>query len=182
MVGTEIASLNAWTRSPEFRSDTAVASATLASVAAFAVALVILHNHLHSFQASLVASLYLSTSLLFDVARVQIFASTNEMSDFARLSKYVAASKFVLIFLEEFPKQSLIENDNLRETIDTEKLRGFWNRALFVWLKSIIFTGYYNIKTYDDFPDLPPDFSSRQISGDFGKRWYAGKTNLAETP
>ena len=180
MVGMEIAGLDAWTRAPELRSDTAVASATLASIAAFVIAVVILHNHLHSFQASFMASLYLSTSLIFDVARAQVFANTDGMSTFARLSKYTAASKFILILLEEFSKRSLIIDDNLRETVDTEKLRGLWNRAIFVWLKDVTFTGYYNIKTYDDFPDLPPDFSSRQISGDFGKRWSAGKTNITE--
>lgn len=174
MVGAEAASLGSWIRSPA-HTDMVMALASLESAAAVATAIVVLYYHLHSLQASAVASMYLSVSLLFDTAKARGYFAIDGITAFGRLPKYTAAIKLALVLLDEIPKRNLIMDERLRQTVDSDKLSGFWNRVLFVWFRKTALEGYYSIRSYEDLPELPLDFSSRQISEEFGARWSASR-------
>jgi hypothetical protein len=176
VVTVDAACLGAWVHSYEHSTDTSVAAAVLSLVAALAVSVVVLYSHLRSLQSTSLASMYLSLALLFDTMRARSYYMRDGMHLLAVLSVSSAAIKLCLVAAEELYKRKAIADKELKVSLSSEALSGFWNRSLFLWINAMIFHGYRHIMSYSDMARLSPDFGAEKLYYEFNAAWEKGKS------
>ncbi|UPK94751.1 hypothetical protein LCI18_005686 [Fusarium solani-melongenae] len=146
-----------------------LASAVLNLLTAFAIVLLAHLEHVKSIRPSLLLTAYLFVSLLFDAARLRTewlmllnlsYAATLSTSTFFKLA---------LLVLETIEKRKiLITADHVPSK---ESTSGPFSRGFFVWLNSLLFSGWATILTNNDLPTIYEKLSSEKLSLRFGKAW-----------
>ncbi len=160
-----------------YRSDIAIAAATLSCVAALFIAVVIFVEYRRSLQTTAIISLYLGVTIVVDMFKSRTYFSRPNLPGLDSIGVICvvgAVVKAVLLVLEEVPKQSKLGSKRLRLLFGRESTSGFWNRSLFIWLNSTLFFGFRNIISVDDLDNLGPDFDEEKLLAEFRKVWDKG--------
>ena len=123
--------------------------------------------------------MYLSSTFLFDAMRARSCYMRDGMHLLAVLSVSSAAIKFCLVAAEELYKRKEIADKELKATLSSEALSGFWNRSLFVWINAMIFKGYRHIMSYSDMAHLGPEFAAEKIHHEFNAIWEKCKSPIS---
>ncbi|KAK5996562.1 ABC multidrug transporter B [Cladobotryum mycophilum] len=179
LLGVDLANIALWSSSPDFRSQTSLAAASLSCINALCIIAMLCAEHRHSVKPSTLLSLYLSITILFDIAQARSYFSRNGLRAIGALSVVVAILKLVLVLLEEVPKKSLVRKHDLCSSLGREATSGFWSRSLFLWLNSTLLIGFRNIISVDTLEDMGPDFHSERLFAKFEPFWAKANRDSA---
>ncbi|EQL02449.1 ABC transporter, transmembrane domain, type 1 [Ophiocordyceps sinensis CO18] len=175
LVGIQLARTALWSSSVIFRSDAALAAASLSCLDALCMAAVLLAEHRHSPRPSTLLSVHLSLGVLFDVAMTRSCFRRHSLYALGCLSIVVVVLKMAILLLEEVSKKSLVHDQQLRSSLGRESTSGFWSRSLFLWLNSTLCFGFRSIMSVGDLQDLGPELRSERLFAKFQPFW--GKAN-----
>ncbi|KAJ6781135.1 hypothetical protein PWT90_04854 [Aphanocladium album] len=171
MLAVHITSLVLWQRASLFRSDLALSAAVMSLVSSASILATIYIAHTHSLQPSGFLSIFLSITATFDIAMTRSYFLREGLSTLGALQVTVAVLKFVLVVLEEVPKRSLFRNENQRDTASRETVSGFWSRAVFAWLNTLMIFGFRSEIKMESLPITDDDFDARMLYDSFLPNW-----------
>lgn len=173
-MGCEAANAGFWAVSQTYRTDVGIAAAALSCVGAFCLIAILYAEHTKSIQPSTFLSIYLSITLLLDVARTRSYFLRDNLQVISGFSIGIVMLKVALLLLEEVSKRDLVTGET-GECTNDEMFSGFWNRTLFLWLNSTLLRGFRTILSVDNLQDILPEFRSEHVAQEFTLSWEASK-------
>lgn len=153
-----------------FCKDIGITAASLALASALCINIMVYAEHVYSLQPSTLISVYLSVTLLFDVARTRTYFLREGFHSIGGLSIALMVLKAAVLLLEEVSKRGLVR-DAADRFVNNETFSGFWNRALFLWLNSSLVLGFRTVLDSNDLQDIPPEFRTEHASNKFMQAW-----------
>lgn len=178
LLAIELTKIALWSASPTYRSTVSLAAASLSCINATCIVAILVAKHRHSYQTSILLSIYLSITILFDAAKAQSCFRRPGLHVIGVLFVVAAVLKLAIVLLEELSKRSLLSQRYLRSSIGKESTSGFWGRSLFLWLNSTMLIGFRNIITADDLQDIGEKFSSERLFSKFKLDWARCKLSI----
>ncbi|EGX93450.1 multidrug resistance-associated protein, putative [Cordyceps militaris CM01] len=122
-----------WFQSP-LDSALAEAASILSCVSAVCIGVILLANHAYFVRPLPFLGLFLTITLLLDIAATRAYFRRNGLGAIARLHIAVPVLKGLLILAEETSKRSLVIDAAVRETLGSEALAGFWSKSVLVFI------------------------------------------------
>ncbi|KAM0452349.1 hypothetical protein ACHAO4_005560 [Trichoderma viride] len=146
-----------------------IAAAVLSLVAACCIVLLSHIEHVKSIRPSFLLTSYLFTTLLFDAARLRTEWLLSVNVAYAAVLSTSTILKLALLVLENIEKRRILLDSNKNPS--TESTSGPFNRGFFVWLNSLLITGWATVLTLHDLPAIYEKLSSEKLAVIFSKRW-----------
>lgn len=156
----------------------AIPSAVLACVASLLVGLLVFVEHKHSTQSSGFLSVWLTIGTLLDATTARSYFLRSLRPDLGAVAVAVAATKLVLVVLQEVPKTQYVKDENTGKPLGREARSGFWNRTFYVWINRTLFAGFRSIISIKDLDPLDETFSSTSLVQRFNNVWTKCKPGL----
>ncbi|KAL6360528.1 hypothetical protein LRP88_06234 [Fusarium phalaenopsidis] len=139
-----------------------LAAAVLNLLAAFAIVLLAHIEHVKSIRPSFLLTAYLFVSLLFDAARLRTeWLMLLNLSYAATLSTSTVFKLAVLVLETIEKRKILITTDHVPSK---ESTSGPFSRGFFVWLNSLLFSGWATVLTNNDLPTIYEKLSSEKLA------------------
>lgn len=174
LVGAAIANIVLWCINPLYRTNISITAATLTCLGSVCTCVILYAEHVYSFSPSIFLSIFLSLTLLFDVAKARSYFLRDGLRVLAGIHVAIAVLKTTILALEEVPKLQLVKSIRLRSQLSRETISGFWNRSCFIWLNSTLFLGFKSVMEIEQLPGMGNDFSSENLHARFAPRWDKG--------
>ncbi len=111
----------------------------------------------------------MSLTFLLDVAKSRSAFLRPGLAIIGALTAATAAVRFIMVVLEELPRR--FRDPDLRKSLGTEAVSGFWNRSVFAWLFPVLRHGFCSRLRVEDLPSLGPSLSSERLCAKFEKVW-----------
>ncbi|KAL7790898.1 P-loop containing nucleoside triphosphate hydrolase protein [Trichoderma ceciliae] len=146
-----------------------IAAAILSLAAACCIVLLSHIEHVKSIRPSFLLTSYLFTSLLFDAARLRTEWLLSVNVTFAAVLSTSTVFKLALLVLENVEKRRILVGSNKEPS--KESTSGPFNRGFFVWLNSLLISGWATVLTNHDLPAIYEKLSSEKLAVIFSKRW-----------
>ncbi|UKZ70396.1 uncharacterized protein TrAtP1_011377 [Trichoderma atroviride] len=146
-----------------------IAAAVLSLVAACCIVLLSHIEHVKSIRPSFLLTSYLFTTLLFDAARLRTEWLLSVNVAYAAVLSTSTILKLALLVLENIEKRRILLDSSKNPS--TESTSGPFNRGFFVWLNSLLITGWATVLTLHDLPAIYEKLSSEKLAVIFSKRW-----------
>lgn len=162
------------------KSDASLAADILTSVAVLTACILSLLTQKRSLRPSTILTLYLSTLVLFGIARTRTLWLLSDnvgtrraaVSTLICLACAVAALVFESIGKWDSTRDQLFQASPDRKGIPTpEQFAGFWSRASFTWLVATLRRGYTKVISLDDLPALDSKLASERLLREFDRTW-----------
>ncbi|KAF4981000.1 hypothetical protein FZEAL_3115 [Fusarium zealandicum] len=146
-----------------------LAAAILNLLAAFSIVVLAHIEHVKSLRPSFLLTAYLFISLLFDAARLRTEWLMSLNVSYAAVLSASTVFKLALLLLETVEKRSiLIHGDNAPSR---ESTSGPLSRGFFVWLNSLLISGWATVLTNNDLPTIYEKLSSKKLMVRFDASW-----------
>lgn len=87
------------------------------------------------------------------------------------------ALKLALLVLENVEKRRILVDSSKEPS--TESTSGPFNRGFFIWLNSLLISGWATVLTMHDLPAIYEKLSSEKLAVIFTKRWDKGMFSRA---
>ncbi|KAF5660407.1 major facilitator family transporter-associated [Fusarium heterosporum] len=152
-----------------------LAAAILNLLAAFSILFLAHVEHVKSVRPSFLLTAYLFVSLLFDAARLRTEWLLSVNIAYAVTLSCSTASKLALLVLETIEKRRILISDD--KTLSRESTSGPFSRGFFVWLNSLLVSGWATVLTNNDLPTIYEKLSSEKLAIRFGKAWKKAISN-----
>ncbi|KAF4334279.1 multidrug resistance-associated [Fusarium beomiforme] len=146
-----------------------LAAAILKLLAAFAILLLAHVEHVKSVRPSFILTAYLFVSLLFDAARLRTEWLMSLNVAYAATLSASTAFKLALLALETVEKRRILISRE--KPISKESTSGPFSRGFFVWLNSLLISGWATVLTNNDLPTIYEKLSSEKLAIRFAKSW-----------
>ncbi|QGI63185.1 hypothetical protein CEK26_007138 [Fusarium fujikuroi] len=146
-----------------------LAAAILNLAAAFAILLLAHVEHVKSVRPSFILTAYLFVSLLFDAARLRTEWLMSLNIAYAATLSTSTIFKLALLVLETVEKRRILISTE--KPISKESTSGPFSRGFFVWLNSLLISGWATVLTNNDLPTIYEKLSSEKLAVRFGKSW-----------
>ncbi|KAF4450880.1 hypothetical protein F53441_6057 [Fusarium austroafricanum] len=146
-----------------------LAAAILNLLAAFAILLLTHVEHVKSVRPSFLLTAYLFISLLFDAARLRTEWLMLLNIAYAATLAVSTAFKLALLILETIEKRRILMSRE--KTLSKESTSGPFSRGFFVWLNSLLISGWATVLTNNDLPTIYEKLSSEKLAVRFRKSW-----------
>ncbi|KAK2939263.1 AAA ATPase domain [Fusarium oxysporum f. sp. vasinfectum] len=146
-----------------------LAAAILNLLAAFAILLLAHVEHVKSVRPSFILTAYLFVSLLFDAARLRTEWLMSLNIAYAATLSTSTIFKLTLLVLETIEKRKILISSE--KPISKESTSGPFSRGFFVWLNSLLISGWATVLTNNDLPTIYEKLSSEKLAVRFGKSW-----------
>ncbi|PHH80624.1 hypothetical protein CDD80_627 [Ophiocordyceps camponoti-rufipedis] len=167
LFGLRLAELALWiVSSPSLRTRTTLAAASLSLAVVVALGSLLYAEHRYSHSPSTLISLYLSVTILLDIASIRSLFLRGGLFAFAIVSVAALVVKLLLLAFEEVPKRELSAPVTSKETSS-----GLWNRSVFWWLNSTLYRGYTAFLGVDDLPSLDHKLDSHRLVSSLNHEW-----------
>ncbi|OAQ98802.1 hypothetical protein LLEC1_03870 [Akanthomyces lecanii] len=114
-----------------------------------------------------------------DIVTTLTYHNRPGLVQIAHLQIAVPVLKFVLLGLEEVSKRSLIRAQNVRDSLGSEGLAGFWNKSLLIWLNPLLLFGFRHNITDDSLPALASQFASDILYREFERKWASRESKTS---
>lgn len=160
-----------WEESSTAGSKIGQATAILSFFSTVCLGFIIYASHVFFLQSVAFLGLFLTVTLPLDIVTTVSHYHRDGLGKIARLHTAVPGLKLGMLLLEEVSKRSLIRADNLRASLGSEGVAGFWNKCLFVWLNPLLLFGFQNQITPDKLADVGPQLVSERLFQGFQKHW-----------
>lgn len=164
-----------WGLEDTFRTSVSLTASSLACIGSVCIPIIIYAEHRFSFRPSAFLSIFLSVTLLLDVAKAYSCFNRPELINAGAVYIGIIFLQAFLILSQEISKRRLIDAERVDLPLGREAVSGFWNRSLFLWVNSTFFLGFRKILTVDDLPSINPEFSSALLLLKFTPRWSRGR-------
>lgn len=158
--------------SNKFNTQFSIAATVLTLLAAILIIILSHAEHVKSVRPSFILSIYLFVSLLFDVARVRTEWLRSGNKTFATIFLVSTLLKLALLSLESVEKRQILLEKN--ENLSKESTSGPFNRGFFVWLNSLLMSGWATALTNSDLPTIYEELSSKKLLHSFSTKWDQG--------
>ncbi|OAQ97694.1 hypothetical protein LLEC1_03571 [Akanthomyces lecanii] len=171
LVGVQATNIALWHDTEYFRSKATVSACAMSLVASICILAVLAITHSYCLQPSSFLSVFLSVTMIFDIAMARSYFLRNTLGAIATLQVCVVVLKFLLIIFEEVPKRSLYHSRYLQSTVSAETASGFWNRSFFIWLNPLLIFGWFKSFTSENLPSIGDEFASDKLFDHFQPYW-----------
>lgn len=178
LCGSELANVVMWSVPNTYSSDIGIAAAALSLISALCITLMLYSEHIHSERPSALVSIYLSITLLLDIARCRSYFLRDGLQAVGGITITIIVLKFLVLVLEEVSKRQLV-HDAARRDAGLEAFAGFWNRTLVMWMNSTFVHGFRTVLNVNDLQELPHNLESELLSDQFSHRWHNGELPLS---
>ncbi|KAF7550053.1 hypothetical protein G7Z17_g5969 [Cylindrodendrum hubeiense] len=149
-----------------------LAAAILNLLAAFAIVILAHFEHVKSIRPSFLLSAYLFVSLLFDAARLRTEWLLSVNVAYAAVISTSTVFKLALLILETIEKRKILIKAS--KAPSAESTSGPFSRGLFVWLNSLLISGWGTSLTNNGLPAIYEKLSSDKLAIRFGTAWSKG--------
>lgn len=129
-------------------------------------------EHVKSIRPSFLLTAYLFVSVLFDCARLRTEWLISLNTAYAGVLSTSVAFKLTLLVLETVEKRRILIG--LGENPSKESTSGPFSRGFFIWLNSLLISGWATVLTNNDLPTIYEKLSSEKLGLKFGKAWSKG--------
>lgn len=174
LVALQCANLGLWHGEPRFCTRAALAAASMSLLASLSILGILYVSHKYALRPSSFISAFLTVTALLDIAFARSCFRRAGLATLGALQTCAVVVKLFLILLEEMPKRSLILSEDERHSASRETLAGFWNRANFVWLNSLMLLGFSKQVQAGDLPTIDADFNLMCRLDKFQLKWNKG--------
>ncbi|CRG84683.1 hypothetical protein PISL3812_01936 [Talaromyces islandicus] len=160
------------------RTQASLAAAVVALIAYGGLQLLSHLEHLYSIQPSLLLNLFLSLSLLFDIARVR----TLWLAHYTAIATVYTISislKLVWFYLESRTKQAHFINRTIQ--YGSEEIRGLYSRSFFWWINQLFILGFKKNLSVESLPQLDQALSSNTVHHAVQKLWGSAPKSSRNT-
>ena len=148
-----------------------IPSAALSLGASLAICLLSYIDHAHSVGPSSVIALYSFFSLILDAFQGRTLFLLDYSPPLVWTFVAGLALKFVLIFLESWPKTKYLKEPY--NSFSAEEQGGIFNTAFLWWINPLIINGYKKLLSEKDLPRISSKLSSREHRDGLQKAWDA---------
>ncbi|KJK76845.1 hypothetical protein H634G_07887 [Metarhizium anisopliae BRIP 53293] len=144
----------------------AIAAGAMSSVAALQLLILSNIEHMKSQRPSILVSLYLSPTTLFDVARTRTWWLEFGGSSYTAILTAKTVLQFTVILVETMPKCHSLRGHETHTDTSPEETSGVFSLAFFYWLNPLIYKGSKKIIKPDDLYPLDKRLSvSNPLNG-----------------
>lgn len=154
------------------RTKASLAAAVVAFIAYAGLQLLSHLEHLYFIQPSFLLNLFLSLSLLFDIARVRTLWLA-EYTAIATVYTIGMSLKLIWFYLESRTKQAHFLNRTIQ--YGSEEVHGLYNRSFFWWINQLFVLGFKGNLSVESLPHLDQALSADTVHYAVKKRWDTGK-------
>ncbi|KAF4637009.1 hypothetical protein G7Y89_g1078 [Cudoniella acicularis] len=158
-----------WTRPTTLRTQLSVVAAFLSVFDAVSIGMLSFYDHTHSVRPSAILQIYLSTSLLFDIARARTLWLAGINFILAKVFTAGVIAKALLLCLEMREKRNNL-NPPYRNLV-REATSGFANLRIFWWLVWLLKTGARKIISLNDLDAAEEEFHSERLQTQLQSSW-----------
>lgn len=177
LLAIELAAAVLCSHHDKYRSSSSLAAAPLSCIATLSIAAVAYAEHRRLLSSSALLSIYLSVTMLFDMAEARSCFIRPGLGSIGALKVATAVLKLLLLLVTEMSKRPLLRSALFQPSMGPEVTSGFWTRSLFLWLNRTLLTGFKRVMSVDDLGDLGPEFDSDRLLVQFRLRWSTGKSH-----
>ncbi|KPM44027.1 ABC transporter C family member 12 [Neonectria ditissima] len=153
----------------KLNTDFSLAAAILNLFASFAIVLLVHFEHVKSIRPSFLLTAYLFVSLLFDAARLRTEWLLSVNISYAAVVSTSTAFKLALLVLETIEKRRILIKSS--KIPSTESTSGPFSRGFFVWLNSLLISGWGTALTSNTLPTIYEELSSEKLAVRFEIAW-----------
>ncbi|KAJ6785357.1 hypothetical protein PWT90_03232 [Aphanocladium album] len=171
LLAVQSANLALWQNDSVFRSKIALAASSMSLLASISILGILYITHTYSLQPSSFLSVFLSFTMLSDIVIARSYFRRTGLGANGALQIAMIVLKLVLVVLEEVPKRSLFYDEQHRSSLSREGAAGFWNRATFFWVNSLMMLGFREDLTVEDLPSIGEEFDSVRLFDKFSPNW-----------
>lgn len=140
--------------------------------------LVSFFEHTRSIRPSTLLIVYISLSLLLDIAQVRTLFLIPQLGAIPQVSLSCFVVKFVILILEAFEKQTMILPE--WKTSAPEATGSVINRSLFIWLNKLLVKGFRTVLIVDSLPQLDNEILSATTPNALMTKWRRSRSNLTK--
>ncbi|EGR49492.1 uncharacterized protein TRIREDRAFT_60116 [Trichoderma reesei QM6a] len=167
--GIQVGSLALVASSRHLNTRFSLAAAILNLIAACCIVLLSHIEHVKSIRPSFLLTSYLFTSLLFDAARLRTEWLLSVNVAYAAVLSTSTILKLALLVLENVEKRRILLDSSKEQS--RESTSGPFSRGFFLWLNSLLISGWATVLTLHDLPAIYEKLSSEKLAVIFTKRW-----------
>ncbi|KAI1419772.1 P-loop containing nucleoside triphosphate hydrolase protein [Xylaria sp. FL1777] len=166
--GLQLALLVQWAQ-PEFRSSVSIASTTLSLASGLSLGLLSHLEHSKSIRPSFIITFYLIFTVFLDIARARTQWLLKNTDGIAATLTASLTVKIALLALEAVEKRRFLV-DGYRE-YPPESTSGPFGRGFFLWLNSLLLSGFGKVLSLADLPSISEKLDSRMLAKDLSAAW-----------
>ncbi|KAI0858183.1 P-loop containing nucleoside triphosphate hydrolase protein [Xylaria cubensis] len=166
--GLQLALLVQWAQI-ESRSSISIASTTLSLASGISLALLSHLEHARSIRPSFIITFYLTLTVLLDIARVRTQWLLKYTDGVAATLTASLIVKAVLLALEAVEKRRLLLGSNPK--YPPESTSGPFSRGFFLWLNSLLVSGFGKVLSLADLPSISEKLESKILARDLSATW-----------
>ncbi|KAI1128647.1 P-loop containing nucleoside triphosphate hydrolase protein [Nemania abortiva] len=167
-IGLQLALLVQWVR-PELRSSVSITSTTLSLASGLSLALLSHLEHAKSIRPSFIITFYLIVTVFLDIARVRTQWLLKDTDGVAATLSASLAVKVTLLTLEAIEKRRILVSGD-RE-YPRESTSGPFSRGFFLWLNSLLLSGFGKVLSLADLPSISEKLNSKVLAKDLSATW-----------
>ncbi|KAL7823946.1 P-loop containing nucleoside triphosphate hydrolase protein [Trichoderma gracile] len=167
--GIQVGSLALVASSRHLNTRFSLAAAILNLISACCIVLLSHIEHVKSIRPSFLLTSYLFTSLLFDAARLRTEWLLSVNVAYAAVLSTSTILKLALLVLENVEKRRILLDSSKEQS--RESTSGPFSRGFFVWLNSLLISGWATVLTLHDLPAIYEKLSSEKLAVAFTKQW-----------
>ncbi|KAI0115560.1 P-loop containing nucleoside triphosphate hydrolase protein [Nemania sp. FL0031] len=167
-LGLQLALLVQWAR-PEHRTSVSIASTTLSLVSGLSLALLSHLEHAKSIRPSFIITFYLIVTVFLDIARVRTQWLLKNADGVAATLSASLAVKIALLTLEAIEKRRILVGGN--GEYPRESTSGPFSRGFFLWLNSLLLSGFGKVLSLADLPSISEKLDSKVLAKDLSATW-----------
>ena len=164
----QLALLVQWAN-PELRSSVSIASTTLSLICGLSLALLSHLEHSKSIRPSFIITFYLIVTIFLDIARVRTQWLLRNSDGIAATLTASLTVKIGLLTLEAIEKRHFLTG-NHRE-YPRESTSGPFSRGFFLWLNSLLLSGFGKVLSLADLPSISEKLDSQALAKDLTEVW-----------
>jgi ATP-binding cassette subfamily C (CFTR/MRP) protein 1 len=154
-----------------------LAAAILNLTASFLILILAHFEHVKSIRPSFLLTAYLFVSLLLDAARLRTEWLISVNVSYAAVMSASTALKLALLVLETIEKRKILISVS-EVAPSKESTSGPFSRGFFVWVNSLLMSGWGTALTNDDLPAIYEKLSSEKLAVRFDTAWRRGQSIL----
>ncbi|KAH6893257.1 P-loop containing nucleoside triphosphate hydrolase protein [Thelonectria olida] len=147
-----------------------LAAAILNLMASFLILILAHFEHVKSIRPSFLLTAFLFVSLLFDAARLRTEWLISVNVSYAAVMSASTALKLALLVLETMEKRKILINVSAAAP-SKESTSGPFSRGFFVWVNSLLMSGWGTALTNNDLPRIYEKLSSEKLAVRFDSAW-----------
>ncbi|TGJ88504.1 hypothetical protein E0Z10_g256 [Xylaria hypoxylon] len=167
-IGLQLALLVQWAQ-PELRTSVSIASTVLSLVSGVSLALLSHLEHAKSIRPSFIITFYLISTVFLDIARTRTQWLLKDANGVVATLTASLTVKIAILTLEAVDKRRLFVGGH-RE-YPRESTSGPFSRGFFLWLNSLLLSGFGKVLSVADLPSISEKLDSQVLAKDLSASW-----------